>query len=84
MLKTDDLSKIAYVINDVMMDIEGGSEKNEYRKGMEVKLTLSPDELLSIDRELYAAGNDGDYYGFIPADEVSLTINRINFRLVKS
>lgn len=84
MIKADDLSLIAYAVNDVMMEIEGRNYKNEYRSGMEIKITVSPEELYAIDRELYAAGNDGEEYGFVPADEVSISINRINFKLVKS
>lgn len=81
MLKVEDLTLIAYAVNDAMMDINS-RKKSDYRAGMEITIKVKAEEMLAMDEELYRAKNNGDIYGFVAGDEVSLSINRINFRIV--
>ena len=83
MLRISDLSDIAYAMNNVMMDIEKRDIEDKYRDGMEITIHVSAEEMLAMDDDLYRMGHGGDNYGFIPGDEISLTINRIRFRIVR-
>ena len=83
MLRISDLSDIAFAINDAIMDIEMRNTGNDYRSGMDITMHVSAEEMLAMDDDLYRMGHSGDNYGFVPGDEISLTINRIHFRIVR-